>query len=160
MKIILIRHAEPDGDVYKMNVSGGEYKLYSSPDSFAVRSADIMWEGEDYIRTDLLREADRTEETETKESAASRAREFIDMIEEEGFDTIAISHEHFLKLLFKELRRRRYQIKRTNIFKVDYLEKAVATKTRDHCGRCTQNCLLSNPACDIGRDMAIREKKR
>ncbi|MBR2674936.1 MAG: hypothetical protein IKE52_05720 [Mogibacterium sp.] len=59
-----------------------------------------------------------------------------------------------MKLLFKELKKRGYIIKRTNLFKVDYLEKAIATKRSDHCGRCSQNCHLSNPGCDIGRDKA------
>lgn len=157
MKIILIRHAANNSDIVPMKVAGHGFRLYSSPEDTARMTADAMWNGEDYEVTELL-SALSEEESSDRRLAKDRASAFLDAAEREGGNIAAISHESFLRFLYKELRRRQYRVKRTNLFKIDYLEKAVAAKARDHCGCCSQNCLLENPGCNIGRDMARRER--
>ena len=164
MKIILVRHAKPNDpgalELAKMPVAGQGYKLYTSPAPIAVDTADALWEAEPYEITEQLSEIGESDAgiNESKEEARVRAREFINHVERAGCDAVAISHEHFMRVLFRELKKRGYIIKRTNLIKIDYLEKAVATKRSDHCGRCSQNCHLSNPGCDIGREKAKRGK--
>ena len=161
MKIVLIRHAksndDPELNRAKMNVSGQDYRLLSSPEPIATDTAGIIWEGISYEIDERLREIS---DDETKGAALLRAREFIEDAEKQGLDLIAISCEHFMKILFKELRKRGYSLRRTNLFKIDYLEKAVAAKRSEYCGRCVQNCHLENPGCNIGREAALKERAR
>ena len=157
MKIVLIRHAKSRDNIKPMPVEGRGYKLYAADSDISKETAKALWLEESFDATELLCEFEDGG-TESKDDAITRAREFLDKIERDGSDVIAISHEHFLKLLFKQLRKRGYQIKRSNLFKIDYLEKAIASKRSDRCGGCTHDCQLSNPGCDIGREKALRSK--
>lgn len=131
--------------------------MYAADSDISKETAKALWLEESFDATELLCEFEDGG-AESKDDAVARAKAFLDMAEKEGRDIIAVSHEHFLKLLFKQLRKRGYQIKRSNLFKIDYLEKAIATKRSDRCGGCTQDCLLSNPGCDIGREKALRSR--
>ena len=171
--------------VQPMNFDKSKYKLYSSDAMIALETAKSLF-GEDaeITATDMLREIpfkafDDTAQSlplktwyskaasqqkkgdprqaESMRDAAGRASDFVDLLEKDGYDSIVVSHMYFLKQLFKELQKRGYMIERTHYFTVDYLERARASKRRDHCGCCTQNCLLSNPGCQIGQDIASRD---
>ena len=157
MKIVLIRHAKTIEIIQPMPVQGRGYKLYAADSDISKETAKALWLEESFDATELLCEFEDGG-AESKDDAITRAMKFLDIVEEEDQDIIAISHEHFLKLLYKQLRKRGYQIKRSNLFKIDYLEKAIASKRSDRCGGCNHDCQLSNPGCDIGREKALRSR--
>ena len=93
---------------------------------------------------------------ESVEESRARASRLIDTLCTEGQNCILISDERMISVLVRELKRRGFHIRRGGLFRVDHLERIIATDNEPHCGGCMHDCPLSNPGCMIGKDKAAK----
>ena len=97
---------------------------------------------------------------ESRKEAKDRAASLLDDLEKDNRDCILISHRNFIPLLLDEIRKRKYEYRRSGSFGISYLEKTAAAPSAAHCGGCGHNCLLSRPGCYVGEDAARMQKKK
>ncbi|MBR2532064.1 MAG: hypothetical protein IKE56_05280 [Lachnospiraceae bacterium] len=93
---------------------------------------------------------------ETRSRSIQMAVQFIDELLQKHANCILISDERRINLLVRELRNRRFRIKRGGFRRIDYLDRIVATDNEPHCGGCMHDCPLTNPGCMIGKDKAAK----
>lgn len=93
---------------------------------------------------------------ESRRQAVARAEKLLGLLEERGQDCILVSHPIFLKVLLNRLGAHGYCITRGKSFRITPLERILITRRDMHCGGCGHNCLLTNPGCGVGRDVAKR----
>ena len=97
---------------------------------------------------------------ETRADVIRRADLLIEKLESDYQNAFLISYPIFLSELLDRFRIHNYVIQRTGLFRIEPLERIVVSRKDEHCGGCQHNCFLSNPGCGIGRDKAMRKRRR
>ena len=97
---------------------------------------------------------------ESVRMAGRRAAALMDDLEKENRDCILISHRNYIPCLIREMRKRKYEYRRSGSFGIAYLEKIAAQPAVEHCGGCGHNCPLSRPGCYVGEDAARMRKRK
>ena len=95
---------------------------------------------------------------ESQQAVVQRADTLIRRIE--GTECILLTYPLFLSTLLDRLRFSGYVIQRTGFLAVRPFERFIISHREEHCGGCQHNCFLSSPGCGVGRDKAMRLKKK
>ena len=168
--------------VKKLSSSGRA--VYTGPEPYCIETAGALFSDACPVVTDLLREVplqsafdtDRKlspgtwrrkawwqrvtgrsgRQPESVEESRARASRLIGTLCAEGQNCILITDERMINVLVRELKRRGFHIRRGGLFRVDHLERIIATDNEPHCGGCMHDCPLSNPGCMIGKDKAAK----
>lgn len=166
-------------------VAGGEYAFYCSTAPCTSETIALLFDVHTVTKTPLLdevalrsftddlklrtlaewqRRAKRqwrrgdSRQSETKSQTEARAGKLLDMLESEGKSCVLVSHEFYLRTIIRTLKARNYVITRAGFFGIAFGERMRATKRNERCGGCRHNCVLINPACEVGRDKAITRR--
>ena len=171
--------------VVGQHVVGGEYAFYCSTAPCTYDTIMRLFNVRDVTKTPLLdevllrsftddvkprtlaewqRKAKRqwrsgdARQPETKVQTEARAEELLKMLERANKDCVLVSHAFYLRTVIKRLKAHGYVVERPGFFSIGFGERMRATKRSEHCGGCRYNCVLTNPACEVGRDKAIMRR--
>ena len=91
---------------------------------------------------------------ETRKASYERAAKVMHLIQQSDRDTVLVTHGFFMLVFMSYCKQNRYEVTRYGGLRIAPLERVRITERDAHCGRCVHNCLLANPGCDIGKEMA------
>lgn len=105
----------------------------------------------------LQRSSGNPRQPESRKQIAARAERLMARLTEEEKDCVLVADCVLTEELLDRARVRGYTRARTGIFRYRPWERVLLTKRDVHCGGCSNNCLLADPGCGIGRDKAARK---
>lgn len=160
MKIILIRQAE-DSNVPADTRRGdaAAYRVYTDTGRAGRETAEALFLlSEPPIGTPLLDDVPKAGGglrgwLDMHREARRRAAQFLDLLEKEERDSVAICGGQAMSALRSILRARGYLLEGGGLLPRP-LERVRATKRSLHCGGCAHNCLLSEAKCQKGQNKA------
>jgi len=108
----------------------------------------------------VQRKRGNSRQPESRKDTRKRAEELLAKLEKIDGSCIVIVYPLFLEELLDVFRTHGYVTQRSNIGKIQPLERILVSHRSDHCGGCSHNCFLSNPGCGVGRDKAARQARK